>query len=193
MDLDKDIQESPLVFLDLETTGLFAENSAICEVAAFKVVKKEIIDKFHTLVRPHHKVPYAAFCVHKISDQDLIGAPYFEDIADKLFDFLSGSILCAYNVAFDLGFINYHLKKINQKLLKGPFLDVLTMARSLVNLKSYKLESVAESFGLTQGVEFHRAQGDAYITYLIFHKLIKAAGKKHSLQSKKLINLYGRN
>ncbi len=180
-----------MIFLDLETTGLFAQRSDICEVAAFKVLGEEVIDKFYTLVRPHHKVPYAAFCVHKISDQDLIGAPYFEDIADKLFDFLSKGILCAYNVAFDLGFINYQLKKINLEPLEVPFLDVLTMARSLVSLKGYKLKLVADFFKLNSDIQFHRAEDDAYITYLIFCKLIEIAKKKHSLQARELIKLYG--
>lgn len=191
MDLNKDIQELPLVFLDVETTGLSAESNSICEVAAIKVLKGEVVDKYHSLVRPHHKIPYAAFCVHKISDQDLIGAPYFEGIGEKVVEFLSGSILCAYNAGFDLGFINFELKKMKLAQLTEPFLDVLIMARNLVSLKSYKLESVAAFFNLNFQGDFHRADADAYVTYLIFSKLMQTAKNKHSLEAKQLINRYG--
>lgn len=192
MDLNKEILECPLIFLDLETTGLSPERSYICEVAAFRIEKGEILGKFCKLVRPHHKVPYEAFCIHQISDKDLIGAPYFESIAVELSSFLSAGILCAYNVAFDLGFINYQLKKVNLNPLNLPFVDILTMARSSLKLKSYKLEEVSRFFGLTPNEQFHRAESDAYITYLVFRKLIEVIKGKHSFQAKEFIKLYGR-
>jgi DNA polymerase III epsilon subunit family exonuclease len=190
MDLDKSVKDCPLVFLDLETTGLWAERSSICEVAAFLVRQGKIIDEFHSLVHPHHKVPYSAFCIHKISDQDLIGAPYFKDIAKRLTDFLRRGILCAYNVSFDLGFMNYQLKKNQLAVLDPPLIDILAMAKNTLKLKSYKLESVANFFDLTSKIQFHRARDDAYVTYLIFSKLIEIIEKKQSIQARKIINLY---
>ncbi|MCF7916229.1 MAG: 3'-5' exonuclease [Candidatus Omnitrophica bacterium] len=191
MDLNKSIKECPLIFLDLETTGLYAESSSICEVAALLVKQGKIIDKFHTLVHPHQKVPYSAFCIHNISDKDLIGAPYFKDISQKLTKFLSKGILCAYNIRFDIGFINYQLKKNYLDCLDLPLIDILIMAKKTLNLKSYKLKSVAQYFGLTSDINFHRAEDDAYVTYLIFSKLIEIISKKESLQAKKIIDLYG--
>lgn len=191
MDLSKNIKECPLVFLDLETTGLLVGRSSICEVAAILVKNGKIIDEFHTLVHPHQKVPYSAFCIHNISDKDLIGAPYFKDISKKLTDFLSRGILCAYNIAFDIGFINYQLKKNCFNHLELPLIDVLIMAKKTISLKSYRLKSVAESFKLTSNIQFHRAKDDAYVTYLIFCKLIEIIEKKQPLQAKNIINLYG--
>lgn len=191
MDLNKNIKECPLVFFDLETTGLFVERSSICEVAALLVKQGEIIDKFHTLVHPHQKVPYSAFCIHNISDKDLIGAPYFKDISKKLTKFLSRGILCAYNIGFDIGFINYQLKKNYLDCLELPLIDILVMARKTLKLKSYKLKSVAQYFGLTSDINFHRAEDDAHVTYLIFCKLLEIIEKKQPLQAKEIINLYG--
>lgn len=191
MDLDNNIKDCPLVFFDLETTGLLPESSYICEIAALRVVGGKAIDKFSTLVRPRHKVPYASFCVHRISDNDLIGAPYFEDVAGELVNFLSGGILCAYNIAFDLGFVNYQLKKINRKALETPFIDILSMARSALNLKSYKLEAVANFFGLASGSQFHRAENDARVACLIFFKLLEALKGEGSLPARKIISAYG--
>ncbi len=192
MDLNISIQECPLVFVDLETTGLLAERSSICEVAAIKVQNGKIIDKFHTLVRPHHKIPYAAFCIHNISDHDLIGAPYFEEMAGQLDDFLRKGVVCAYNVDFDLSFINHHFQKNQLKPLDVSSLDILAMARSAVELKSYRLESVARFFGLPADTQFHRAQSDVYATYLIFLKLTEIImEKKKVFAAKEFIKLYG--
>lgn len=191
MDLNKNIKECPLVFIDLETTGLFVERSSICEVAALLVEQGKVTDKFHTLVHPHQKVPYSAFCIHNISDKDLIGAPYFKDISKELTKFLSRGILCAYNIGFDIGFINHQLKNNYLDCLDLPLIDVLIMAKKTLNLKSYKLKSVAQFFGLTSEIKFHRAEDDAHVTYLIFLKLIEIISKKESLQAKKIIDLYG--
>jgi DNA polymerase III alpha subunit (gram-positive type) len=64
------------------------------------------------------------------------------------------------------------------------------MAKNTLKLKSYKLESVANFFDLTSKIQFHRARDDAYVTYLVFSKLIEIIEKKQSIQARKIINLY---
>lgn len=191
MDLEKNIQDCRLVFLDLETTGLLLEKNAICEVAAYKVEKEKIIDQFYSLVHPQQKVPYPAFCIHQISDRDLIGAPHFKDVAPKLVNFLSESIFCAYNAGFDLGFINYQLKKSGFRALNVPIIDILALARNTLKLKSYKLEAVAKFFDLGLDLNLHRAKDDAYLAYLLFYKLITILKKKQPTKAENLIDLYG--
>src|SRR4030042_782282 len=113
MDLNKPIEQYELVFLDLETTGLNAViGDAICEIGALKTRERKITDKFHSLVNPKKNIPEEAFRVHKISDSDVKFAPPFEKIADKLIAFVRESVVCAYNVEFDMGFINHHLRAL---------------------------------------------------------------------------------
>ena len=67
MDLNKNIEDFDLVFLDVETTGLdVVVGDAICEIGACKVRARETIDTFETLVNPKKSVPPEAYLIHMI-------------------------------------------------------------------------------------------------------------------------------
>lgn len=192
MNLDRNIEDCDLVFLDLETTGLdVVMGDAICEIGALKVRDKKVVEKFHSLVNPRKKVPPAAYMVHKISDEQLKDAPYFEDLADGLLKFLDNTVVCAYNAKFDIGFIDYELKRIGQNPLSLPAVDILLMARDVLRLPRYNLESTAKSFDIdcTQGL--HRALCDADLAYQIFFKLLDIFKTKQLSVLADFFSLYG--
>tara|TARA_B100000315_G_scaffold259261_1_gene314571 strand:+ start:1536 stop:2354 length:819 start_codon:yes stop_codon:yes gene_type:complete len=192
MELNKDIEDFDLVFLDLETTGLdVVTGDAICEIGAFKVRNREIIDKFHTLVNPKKNMPKQAYEVHKISDDDLKDAPFFEAIVNKLTNFLDNSVVCAYNVKFDIGFINDHLKDIHYASLSSPAIDILLMARDVLKIPRYNLETTAKYFGIDCSGGLHRAREDALIAYAIFLKLLDILKEKGINKLYEYVSLYG--
>jgi len=194
MDLSRPIENYPLAILDLETTGLDAVmGDAICEIGILKVKDRKIIDKFHSLVNPQRSMPQEAYEVHKISAADLEKAPLFENIAVKLIDFLSGCVLCAYNVEFDLSFIDQSLKKINHKPLDLASVDILAMARDILTLPRYNLEVVAKSLGIDCGTDLHRALGDASLAYQVFIKLIDMLKGKQIESLDDYVSLYSCN
>ena len=55
------------VALDLETTGLYAEQDAILEIAAIKFHGATILDKMETLVSPGRSIPFRV-CLLYTSD-----------------------------------------------------------------------------------------------------------------------------
>ena len=192
MDLNKNIEDFDLIFIDLETTGLDAvTGDSICEIGAFKVRKREIIDKFYSLINPKKNIPKEAYSVHKISDEELKGAPYFEEVAAKLLSFLQGSILCAYNIGFDMGFINQHLSNMNCQSLNNPAIDILSMARDILNLPRYNLEATANFFNIDCQGKLHRALGDAIIAYDIFKRLVDIFKEKKIGRLVDFLSLYG--
>jgi DNA polymerase III epsilon subunit family exonuclease len=194
MDLDQNIEDYDLVFLDLETTGLdVVTGDAICEIGAFKIKARQVVDKFHSLVNPQRPMPQEAYRVHKIPDQELKTAPKFEEIVDKLLVFLKGSVFCAYNVEFDLGFIDYSLKKIDYSTLEAPALDILVMARDALTLPRYNLEKVARSLDIDCRAGLHRALEDASIAYQIFFKLIDIFKEKGIDKLNDFMSLYSYN
>jgi len=191
MDLERKIEDCDLVFLDLETTGLdVVTGDSICEIGAFKVKKGKITDKFHSLVNPGRNIPFEAYQIHKISNEDLKGAPYFKDIADKLIDFLKGCAVCAYNAGFDIGFIEHHLKKIGYPQLNTPVIDILSMARDVLKLHRYNLDAAAGSFNIDYD-SLHRALDDAHAAYQVFFKLADILKGKKIETLGEFISLYG--
>ena len=192
MDLDRDIEQYDLAFLDLETTGLnVVMGDSICEIGAYKVRNRKIIDKFHSLVNPKRKIPLEAQRVHKISDADVQYAPFFEKLADKLISFLKDSVVCAYNVSFDMGFIDHQLKSIECPALNTPAIDILTMARDTLKLSRYNLQTVAQSLDIDCSNGLHRALDDSLVAYQVFSRLINVFKEKGISKLDEFISLYG--
>ncbi|MFH1504902.1 MAG: 3'-5' exonuclease [Candidatus Omnitrophota bacterium] len=191
MDLNKNIKDCPFVFLDLETTGLDAvTGDSICEIGILKVQGGEVVDTFHSLINPKKSMPFQAYQVHKISDEALKTAPYFEDVAENLIAFLKDYIVCAYNVSFDMGFIKHHLERMNFPIPKLTALDVLSMARDVLKLSRYNLEAAAQFFNI--GFDsLHRAFDDAEAAYKVFFKLIDIFKGKGIERLEEFIKLYG--
>jgi len=194
MDLTRNIEDFNLAVLDLETTGLdVVTGDSICEIGAFKVKRRKIIDKFHSLINPNRNMPDQAYDVHKISEEELKDAPYFEDIADKFVSFLGESIICAYNIKFDMGFINNHLRKSNRPPLELPAVDIFSMARDALKLPRYNLEAAAKSLDIDCSQGLHRALGDASVAYQILIKLLDIFKEKRIGKLDEFISLYGLN
>ncbi|HET6572475.1 MAG TPA: 3'-5' exonuclease [Fimbriiglobus sp.] len=60
---------------------------------------------FYTLIDPGVPIPAEASAVHRISDWDVRGKPWFGAVAQELYRFLSGADLLAYNAPFDLAML----------------------------------------------------------------------------------------
>ena len=194
MDLTKPLEDYQLAFLDLETTGLDAVmGDAICEIGIFKVKQRKVTDKFHSLVNPKKSMPPGAYQVHKISDQELKYAPAFEKVADKLLNFLSGCVLCAYNVGFDLAFVDQSLKQMNCPPLNLPAIDILAMARDALDLPRYNLETVANFLNIDCSRGLHRALDDALVAYQVFLKIVDTFKDNKIASLQDYISLYSCN
>ena len=193
MDSKRNIEDFDLVFLDLETTGLdVITGDTICEIGAVKIKKRKVVDSFHSLVNPKRKMPSEAYLVHKISDEELKGAPYFEEVADRLLGFFSDCVICAYNVDFDMGFINYELRGINHSPLELPAIDILGMARKTLKLPKYNLSALADFFNI-EIKRKHRALEDASVASQAFFKLSDILKEKGVEKLEDFISLYGMN
>ena len=76
--------KNDLCFLDLETTGLSAKTERIIEVGILKVRDGEIIDTYNTLVDPKIPIKFYITKICGISQEDVLGKPFFEDILDEI-------------------------------------------------------------------------------------------------------------
>lgn len=96
----------PLVFLDLETTGLDVETARIVEIGLVKLHPDGARDALVERVDPGVDIPEAAAKVHGIRTEDvrgLFGRPPLAKFADVLVDFLGDHDLAGFNcIAFDL-------------------------------------------------------------------------------------------
>ncbi|MDP6930347.1 MAG: 3'-5' exonuclease [Planctomycetota bacterium] len=98
--------DRPIVFLDLETTGLDIENDRIVEIGLIKIhtdgQREELVER----IDPGIDIPEAAAKVHGIRTEDvrgLFGKPRLDKIGDALLAFLENADLGGFNsIRFDV-------------------------------------------------------------------------------------------
>lgn len=158
-------KKSPIrVALDLETTGLHAEQDAILEVAAIKFQGATVLDTLETLVVPGRPIPFRVQRLTGITPQQLIGAPPFESIAMQLQLFLGDLPIVGHSIPFDVGFLR------RRGLVRTNLLiDTFELATILLpSLPSYNLGQVAEALGVPVAPGRHRAMVDTKLAMEVF-------------------------
>ncbi|MBI3573223.1 MAG: 3'-5' exonuclease [Candidatus Kerfeldbacteria bacterium] len=167
------------VVLDVETTGLEPSmGDEIIEIAAQKIRGREVVGEFVKMVKGTKRIPIESQKVHGISqaDVDANGLPEAE-VLPQLVEFLGSSIIVAHNAAFDIGFVNSHLRRLNLPELTNRVIDTIEIAKRYCLLASYKLSNVAAFLKVPQP-SAHRALVDVITTREVFFKLIERAKEK---------------
>ncbi|MCQ2286653.1 MAG: 3'-5' exonuclease [Bacteroidales bacterium] len=98
--------ERPLVFFDLETTGLGIGKDRIVEISLLKIMPSgEEIEKTMRL-NPGIHISEESSAVHGIYDEDVANEPTLEQVADDILNFFGDSDIAGYNSnKFDVPFI----------------------------------------------------------------------------------------
>jgi DNA polymerase III subunit epsilon len=87
----------PLVFFDLETTGLNTANDRIVEIALIKIYPNGNEDIKHLRLNPEIPISEEATAIHGISNEDVKDEPNFKKVAKDLAKFLEGCDIAGYN------------------------------------------------------------------------------------------------
>lgn len=108
--LESPVFDTPVAILDFETTGLNAGMDRVVEVSVIRRERdgrSEVV--LDTLINPRR--PMGATEIHGITDAEVVDAPTFEEVADGVAKAISGCVLAAYNVYFDMRFFEYEMNR----------------------------------------------------------------------------------
>jgi DNA polymerase III epsilon subunit family exonuclease len=165
---DPELSRVPFVALDLETTGACAGVGKITEIGAVRIEGFRAVEHFATLVNPRRPIPSMISRITGITQDMVADAPSIEEVMPSLLQFLEGAVLVAHNASFDVGFLNYELKRLQSRRLGEGAIDTLPLARALApGLPSYRLHAVAEALGAPV-TTCHRALPDAQAAGHVF-------------------------
>jgi DNA polymerase-3 subunit epsilon len=87
----------PLVFLDLEATGLNVGSDRIVEIALLKIYPNGNRESKVFRVNPTIPIPDETSKIHGIYDKDIADSPTFADLSKDLNSFMGGCDLAGYN------------------------------------------------------------------------------------------------
>jgi len=158
--------------VDIETTGGYAENHRITEVAIYLHDGLQVTESFHTLINPGRNIPYYITGLTGITTEMVLDSPQFEEIAGDLFKRLEGKIFVAHNAHFDYSFLKKEFEQVGINWQSKKLCTVRLSRKIIPGLRSYSLGSLAESLGI-EITNRHRAGGDAAATAKIFDQLLR--------------------
>lgn len=164
----------PVVYVDIETTGMGYRTSRIIEIAVIRVENNQIVNTLHTLINPGSPIPYHITRLTGITNNDVTGAPVFESVAEQLRDILQGALFIAHNVRFDYSFIKRQLSLCN--IAYNPrMLCSVRMSRALYpHVKGHSLQAIIKRHALAVTTR-HRAYDDAEAVW----KFLSLAHQEH--------------
>jgi DNA polymerase-3 subunit epsilon len=175
------------VILDTETTGLSTlEKHRIVEIGCVELNNQIATDKiFHTYLNPQRSVSEEAHKIHGYSDEFLSKKKTFSEISEAFLNFIKDKKIIIHNASFDLSFINYELKLINQKPIdKKNVIDTLEIARLKYPGSQNSLDALCKRFNIDNSKrEKHNALIDCHLLKEIYVNLLDQKELKLNLES----------
>lgn len=173
-----------LIFIDLETTGLEADDK-IVSIATLNASSYK-----YELINEGKKIPAQASSIHHITNEEIKDKVAFK--MSEVYEFLKENnsvenTLVAHNIKFDLEKLAAH-----GLFWQGGMIDTLRSTKHLIpecelfslqvlryELKLYKEEEkIKLKYGIKDALNAHNALGDVLITELLFDYLLEMADEE---------------
>lgn len=164
--------KKPLVFFDLETTGINIAKDRIVEFAFLKVMPNGSKEMQAKKINPQMPIPLQSSLIHGIYDKDVQDAPTFKQIAKQLSYFLEGADFAGFNI------IRFDVPMLVEEFLRAG-IDFsmnnrrLIDAQRIFHLMEPRNLSAAYKFYCGKNLEdAHTAEADTIATFEVLQSQI---------------------
>ncbi len=178
------------VILDTETTGLSTTaKHKIVEIGCIElnnlIPTKNV---FHKYINPERPVSEDAYKVHGYSDKFLSDKETFSEISNEFLNFIKNKKIIIHNAPFDLSFLNYELRLIDQKAIdKKNVIDTLEIARSKYPGSQNSLDALCKRFNIdNSNREKHSALVDCRLLREVYINLLGQKEPKLNLENSEI-------
>lgn len=166
------------VVLDTETTGLNPTQDRILSIGAIRVRHNEIHigeTRAH-LVRQTIPGGVTQIPIHGILPARTSAAGLTESQAmEEFIRFVGNAVLVAHHAAFDRKLLNQALERMHLSPLKNKWVDTAVLARRVAGVQPHPQKLDLDTLCALYRIPLHdrhTALGDAYITAVLFLKLV---------------------
>lgn len=163
----------PIVFIDLETTGINIATDRVIEIAIVKIMPDRTKTVKHKLINPQMPIPKASTEIHGITDDKVKDAPTFKEAANELKQFIDNADLSGYNSnRFDIPLLMEEFLRsgIEFDMSNRRMLDVQTVFHMM---EKRTLEAAYKFYCAKELVNAHSAEADAEATWEILEAQLK--------------------
>ncbi|GAD05446.1 DNA polymerase III subunit epsilon [Porphyromonas crevioricanis] len=157
--------KKPIVFFDLETTGVDVSRDRIVEISLLKISPNGEEFCRTRRINPEMHIPEASTALHGISDEDVKDCPTFGQVAKSLLEIIKGCDIAGFNSnRFDVPMLVEEFLRcgFSEEFHNRHFVDVQTIYHKLER----RTLSAAYKFYCGKDLEnAHSAEADTRATY----------------------------
>ena len=190
----KSIENTRFVVLDTETTGLDIINDRILSIGAICIFSNniDVADSFEIYLK-QEAFKAETVEIHGILKEGKLTKLSEAEAIEKFIDFIGNAVLVAHHTAFDIEMINAALKRMELPKLKNKTIDTGILYKKLEGKKDshFNLDVLCEEFNIPKH-DRHTAAGDAFITALLFLKIVSKLKKERNLHYSDLFRVSGK-
>lgn len=164
----------PICFFDLETTGLSVIRDRIIQIGIIKYEPgKDEPTELELLINPGIPISEEAMSVHGIMPKDLANKPTFQQVAQKIWDFIGDADLAGYNSnRFDVPLLMEEFARVGMEFSidKRRLIDV---QRIFYKMEPRTLRAALKFYCDKQMTDAHDALADVRATVDVFKGQLK--------------------
>jgi len=160
----------PLIFFDLETTGINTTNDRIVELCAVKIFPDRTRSEYFRRFNPEIPIPASATAIHGITNEMVMNEPTFKETAKEILTFFDGCDIAGYNIMkFDVPLL------VEELLRAGADHDPIEQARIIDSLTIFhkreprNLAAALKFYADEELINAHSAQADVEATIKVLN------------------------
>lgn len=171
------------VVLDTETTGLeWKKGNRVVEIGCVELIERRPTGRtFHCYLQPDREFEPGAQEVTGLTLDFLADKPRFAEVADAFLAFVEGAELVIHNAAFDIGFLDAELARLDgygDMLARCTVVDSLLLARQRFPGQRNSLDALCKRLGVDNSQrQLHGALLDAQILTDVYLALTSGQGE----------------
>ena len=190
----RSIEDTRFVVFDTETTGLDLVNDRILSIGAIGIFNNviDVADSFEIYLK-QNEFKAETVEIHGILKEGKLTKHRESEAMENFIDFIGNSVLVAHHTAFDIEMINTALKRLELPKLKNKMIDTGILYKKLEGKKDahFNLDVLCKEFNIPKH-DRHTAAGDAFITALLFLKIISKLKQERKLHYSDLFRVSGK-
>ncbi|MBI4891736.1 MAG: 3'-5' exonuclease [Acidobacteria bacterium] len=179
------VGEVRFVLLDTETTGLDPRKDRIVTMGAIAVVGGEILieDSFEALVRlPHNS---SSVTVHGVTREESQRGVEEAEALQLFREYLKDGVIVGHHIGHDVETLNAGYERHFGFRMENRSLDTMELALNLERdgafgaaeeMRDFSLDALCARFEVVPH-DRHTAPGDAFMTALVFQRLLRLAAR----------------
>ena len=157
--------KNPLIFFDLETTGVNVVTDRIVEISMIKINPNGSEEQVTYRINPEMPIPKEASEIHGIYDDDVKDKPTFKQIAKQIAKFFEGCDVAGYNSnRFDVPLLAEEFLRadVDFDMRNRKFIDVQTIFHKM---EQRTLVAAYKFYCNKDLTDAHSASADTIATY----------------------------